>query len=226
MILKISTNKTRYDKGQVFPFLIAIIVVIVIIAMITVNLGQIGIFKTDVSNAADSAALAGASILSGYLLGVGLKSDMMAGQMIVEWLAIIFDIIAGVPSGGIPFGSVVAYKLHKPFIFARSTQKSYGRRRRVEGILNHGDRVLLLDDLITTGKSIVEVTSVIRAKGGIVKDAVALIDREEGGNETLVQENLELHSLLKISEVAAKLHAIGIIDEEKMKVILEQVKTK
>lgn len=96
MFLKISANKTRYDKGQIFPFLIAIIVVIIIIAMIMVNLGQIGLFKTDVSNAADSAALSGASILSGYLLGVGLQSDMMSGQMIVEVAALVTSIVAGV----------------------------------------------------------------------------------------------------------------------------------
>jgi orotate phosphoribosyltransferase len=52
-------------------------------------------------------------------------------------------ILAGVPKGGIPFGSVVAYKLNKPFIFVRLVQKEHGRERRVEGIMNHGDKVLL-----------------------------------------------------------------------------------
>lgn len=84
-----SKNKANYNKkGQVFPFLIGVICVIIILTMVTVNLGQIGIFKTDVSNAADSAALAGASVLSGTLLGLGLKSDMMAGYGIVSWIFI------------------------------------------------------------------------------------------------------------------------------------------
>lgn len=92
MILKISTNKARYDKGQIFPFLIAIIVVIIIIAMITVNLGQIGVFRTDVSNAADAGALAAVSTLSSYLLGFGLTSDTMFGEAVVYIVAIIIEL--------------------------------------------------------------------------------------------------------------------------------------
>ena len=76
---KFSQEKTRYEKGQIFPFMIALIVVVVIMALVTVNIGQVDSFKTDTSNAADAAALAGASVLSGALLGFGLKSDMMAG---------------------------------------------------------------------------------------------------------------------------------------------------
>ena len=108
MILKISVNKARYEKGQIFPFLIAIIAVIIIIAMITLNLGQIAIFKTDVSNAADAAALAGASTLSGYLLGIGLQSDMMCGEMLVAVAAILIEVITviGIP---IAIATYIAY---------------------------------------------------------------------------------------------------------------------
>lgn len=63
--------------------MIAIICIMIILIMITVNLGQIGIFRTDVSDAADAGALAGASVLSGTLLGLGLKSDMMCGESTV-----------------------------------------------------------------------------------------------------------------------------------------------
>jgi hypothetical protein len=78
-----SENKANYKKGQIFPFVIAALAMLIIMAMITANLGKIAIFKTDVSNAADSGALAGASILSGYLLGVGLTSDTWCGTAIV-----------------------------------------------------------------------------------------------------------------------------------------------
>jgi len=99
MFEEFSNYKTRYEKGQVFPFLIAIIAVVIILIMITVNLGQIGIFKTDVSNAADAAALAAASILSGTLLGFGLKSDTMCGYCYIEIVVIIlmFCSVIGIP---------------------------------------------------------------------------------------------------------------------------------
>lgn len=83
MFQSFHSTKGKYNKGQIFPFAIAIIVIIVIMAMITVNLGKIAISKTDVTNAADAAALAGASVLSGSLLGFGLTSDMQAGRALV-----------------------------------------------------------------------------------------------------------------------------------------------
>ncbi|MBI4982889.1 MAG: Tad domain-containing protein [Candidatus Omnitrophica bacterium] len=75
-----SQNKNHYEKGQVFPFLVAIIAVFLVIAMVTLNVGQLGMFKTEVSNAADAGALSGVSVLSSTLLGLGLKSDMMSGR--------------------------------------------------------------------------------------------------------------------------------------------------
>jgi len=89
MFAHFSRQKNQYLKGQIFPFLIAILCVVIIMIMITVNLGQIGIFKTDVSIAADSGALAGASVLSATLLQLGLQSDSMYGYMIVTAIAVI-----------------------------------------------------------------------------------------------------------------------------------------
>lgn len=106
-------NKNRYDRGQVFPFLIAMLVAVLAIAMITVNLGQIGIFKTDVSNAADAGALAGASTLSGYLLGIGIQSDKMCGLMLVELTAIILLAcsVIGIPVAVAVYAAITAKQL-------------------------------------------------------------------------------------------------------------------
>lgn len=133
-----------------------------------------------------------------------------------------FRLVAGVPTAGIPFGAVVAYNLHKPFIYIRSTQSNHGRKRRVEGVLAPDDKALLLDDLITSGNSLIQAASAIRTEGGIVNDAVVLITREEGGEERITKENLTLHYLLKVSEAANMLHKVGIIDDEKLKTILRQ----
>lgn len=137
-----------------------------------------------------------------------------------------FRIVAGVPTGGIPFGAVVAYKLNKPFIYVRSTQRKHGRERRVEGILNSGDKVLLLDDLITTGKSLVQAASTIKAEDGVVEDVVVLINREEGGEEALAKESLKLHYLLKASEAVNILYEIGVIEDGALKKVLEQMEAR
>jgi orotate phosphoribosyltransferase len=135
-----------------------------------------------------------------------------------------FDRIAGVPLAGIPFASQIAYNLKKPFLYVRKGIRHHGRQRRVEGILVSGDRVLLVDDLVTTGLNLKNAAEAIRAEGGIVKEAVALLDREEGGKEELEESGIKVHTLLRISEVANTLYDIGAIDEESLKTILKQIK--
>jgi len=134
------------------------------------------------------------------------------------------DRIAGVPLAGIPFASQIAYNLKKPFLYVRKGTRKHGRQRRVEGILVSGDRVLLVDDLITTGLNLKKAAEAIKAEGGVVKEAAALLDREEGGKEKLEKNGIKIHALLKISEVANTLYEIGAIDEENLKTILKQIK--
>lgn len=137
-----------------------------------------------------------------------------------------FDRIASVPTAGIPFASLIAYTFKKPFFYIRPTIRLHGRERRIEGILMPGDRVILIDDLITTGKSLRKAARMIRAEGGVVTDAVVLLDREEGGKEKLAKENIRLHSLLKADEVAQKLYEIGAITKEELSIILKQIRKK
>lgn len=135
-----------------------------------------------------------------------------------------FDRIAGVPIAGLPFASQIAYNLKKPFLYARQDLKQHGRERRVEGILVSGDRVLLVDDLVTTGLTIKKAAEAVRAEGGVVTEAVAFLDREEGGKEMLAKNGIKLHTLLHISEIANTLYEIGAVDEESLKTIMKQIK--
>ncbi len=135
-----------------------------------------------------------------------------------------FDRMAGVPLTGIIFASQVAYNLKKPFLYVRKGVRLHGRERRVEGLLASGDRVLLIDDLVTTGLTLKKAAEAVRAEGGVVTDAVVFLDREEGGNQQLEKNGINLHTLLKISEVANTLYELGAIDQENLKTILKQVK--
>ncbi len=135
-----------------------------------------------------------------------------------------FERVAGIPVAGIPFASLIAYNLKKPFLYVRKGESLHGRQRRIEGIIAPGNRVLLVDDLVTTGLSLRNAAKAVTAEGGIVTDAVALLDRDEGGKEKLRQNSIELHALLDISEIVNKLFDIGAIDEEQLKTILKQVK--
>jgi orotate phosphoribosyltransferase len=132
--------------------------------------------------------------------------------------------IAGVPVAGIIFASQVAYNLKKPFLYVRKGVHLHGRERRVEGVLASGDRVLLIDDLLTTGLTLKQTAEAVRAEGGVVTDAIVFLDREEGGKQQLEKSGIKLHALLKISEMATALYEIGAIDQESLKTILKQIK--
>jgi orotate phosphoribosyltransferase len=123
-----------------------------------------------------------------------------------------------------PFASQIAYNLKKPFLYVRKDARHHGRQRRVEGILVSGDKVLLIDDLITTGLNLKNAAEAITAEGGIVTDVVALLDREEGGKTKLEKTGVKIHTLLQIREVANTLYEIGAIDQENLKTILKQIK--
>ena len=135
-----------------------------------------------------------------------------------------FDRIAAIPLAGIPFASQIAYNLKKPFLYMRKGIRMHGRKRRVEGILVSGDKVLLIDDLLTTGLTIKKATDAVRAEGGVVTEAVVFIDRNEGGRQLLLKNGIKLHALMQISEIARTLHEMGAIDEESLKTIIKQIK--
>jgi orotate phosphoribosyltransferase len=135
-----------------------------------------------------------------------------------------FDRIAAIPLAGIPFASQIAYNLKKPFLYVRKDIQLHGRERRVEGLLVSGDKVLLIDDLLTTGLTLKTAAEAVRAEGGVVTEAVVFLDREEGGEQLLEANGIKLHALLKISEVAKALFEMGAIDQENLKTILKQTK--
>jgi len=135
-----------------------------------------------------------------------------------------FQRVAGIPVAGIPFASLIAYSLNKPLLYVRKGERLHGRQRRIEGILAPGDRILLVDDLVTTGLSLRKAAKAITAEGGIVDDAIVLIDRQEGGKQKLQKDGMRLHAVLDITEIASNLQEIGTIDQEQLKTILKQVK--
>jgi orotate phosphoribosyltransferase len=124
------------------------------------------------------------------------------------------DKILGVPTAGVPFATVVSQKLGIPLIYYRQARKEHGVRKKVEGILDRNDRVLIVDDLITTGDSVIEAAEVVRDQGGVVNEMVVLLDREQGGEENLRKSRIEPHLLFKISDAMNWLHSVHLISDD------------
>jgi len=123
------------------------------------------------------------------------------------------DRILGVPTAGVPFATVVSQKLSLPLIYYRQARKEHGVRKKIEGILERNDRVLVVDDLITTGESVIEAAEVVRDQGGVVNELVVLLDREQGGQQKLRTSRIEPHILFRISDAMTWLHTVGLIED-------------
>jgi len=130
---------------------------------------------------------------------------------------------AGIPTAGIAYAAVLAFNLSKPFVYVRKEEKEHGRGRRIEGILQPGDKVLVLDDVITTGKNIIEAVEAIRGEGGVVEDTVVLLERQQGGEMNLSKVGVKLHAFATMKEIATRLNARGMIDDGQLKEIVGQM---
>lgn len=113
------------------------------------------------------------------------------------------DSIAGVELGAVPL--IVSYSLMKdrPFVIIRKSGREHGTRRKFEGNINEGDRVLLLEDVVTSGGSVIQAIDIIEEAGGIVAGILTVVDREEGGTEK-VKERGDFRSLVKASDLLAE----------------------
>lgn len=85
-----------------------------------------------------------------------------------------FDVVAGVATAGIPHGALLADKLEKPFVYVRSGAKDHGRRNLIEGELPEGSRVLVIEDLISTGGSCLKAVEALQDAGSIVVGVLAI----------------------------------------------------
>jgi len=123
-----------------------------------------------------------------------------------------FDRIAGVPYAALPIGAVVAWQLQRPFIYPRKEVKTHGIGQAIEGSFEAGQSAVILEDVITSGGSILTSVDVLRQAGLIVKDVGVLVDREQGGAGDMAQNGLNLHAVMTISEIMNILKEKALID--------------
>ena len=124
--------------------------------------------------------------------------------------------MAGLPYAALPIATAISIQGGWPFIYPRKEVKTYGTKAEIEGVYNQGDRVVVIDDLATTGGSKFESIEKLTAAGLKVKDVVVLIDRQSGAAEALSKAGYQLHSVTKLT---------NLLDyyEKSNKVPLEQI---
>ena len=112
-----------------------------------------------------------------------------------------FDALAGLEMGGIPIATMLSQFTGKPVRFVRKKAKEYGTCRFAEGGDIRGLRLLVVEDVVTSGGQIVESVRALRGEGAIITEVVCVIDRESGGRENLAKESLTLTSLFTKQEL-------------------------
>ena len=134
-----------------------------------------------------------------------------------------FDSIVSVPTGGLVIASALAIETVKPLIYVRSKPKDYGTLKMIEGKTHQGMTVLMIDDVATTGGSVVNAIKSLKDADISVKDAYVMVNRMEGAHKALEDLGVKLHSILDILKISNALHEQGIIDKDTLTKVKNQV---
>jgi orotate phosphoribosyltransferase len=112
-----------------------------------------------------------------------------------------FDYLAGLEVGGIPIATALSMKINKPVVFVRKSAKKYGTCKFAEGPDIAGRKLLVIEDVVTSGGQVVISANDLRNAGSIITKAICVIDRESGGREALKENDIELISLFTMTEL-------------------------
>jgi orotate phosphoribosyltransferase len=131
-----------------------------------------------------------------------------------------FDSIVSVPTGGLVIASALAIETIKPLIYVRSKPKDYGTSKSVEGKIHDGMKVVMIDDVATTGGSVVNAIKSLKEANISIKDAYVIVNRMEGADNALLELGVKMHSILNILQITETLYEQNLIDAT----VLERVK--
>ena len=127
-----------------------------------------------------------------------------------------FDLICGVPYAALPMATAMSLESYIPLIIKRKEAKQYGTKKLIEGIFRKGQNCLLVEDVITSGASLLETIPEIENEGISVADIVVVLDREQGGKEILEKKGYRVHTLFTISEVCTMLKEEGHLTDDEV----------
>uniref|UniRef100_A0A183BK99 Ras-related protein Rab-43 n=1 Tax=Globodera pallida TaxID=36090 RepID=A0A183BK99_GLOPA len=141
----------------------------------------------------------------------------------VEAVKLDYDYVVGVPYGAATPAAWFAAKLDKPVLFLRKEAKTHGTRLGIDGLFEGGKSVLLIEDVVTSGASVLEAVVALRDAGLRCDHVFCVMDREQGGHEKLQREGITMHSLLRMSSLLNYLERCGTIDASRKAQIVDQL---
>ena len=137
-----------------------------------------------------------------------------------------FDYIVSIPTGGLVIASSLAFETVKPLIYVRNKPKEYGTSKSIEGFIERGKKVLMIDDVATTGGSIISAIESLKEAGIIVSDSFVIINRMEGATESLEAKGVKMHQLTDIFEITKILHEQNLVSNDVLESVSKQTGSK
>lgn len=111
------------------------------------------------------------------------------------------DVLCGVPYTALPIATAISLAHEIPMVIRRKEPKGYGTKQQVEGVYAAGGRCVVVEDVVTTGASLLETIASLEEVGLEVRDVVAVLDRGQGGREALATKGIEMFSLWRVEEL-------------------------
>ena len=134
-----------------------------------------------------------------------------------------FESIASVPPGGLIVASALAIEIIKPLIYVRNKPKEHGTAKSIEGKTSAGMKVVMVDDVMTTGTSVLNGINQLKESGLSISDAFVIINRLEGADKAFSDIGVRIHQLTDILEITNILFKEKLIDEEILEKVKEQI---
>ena len=145
-------------------------------------------------------------------------------NLIVEKIGLgDFDCLASVPTGGLVVTSALAIEIVKPLIYVRSKPKEHGTTKSIEGKISAGMKVVMVDDVVTTGTSVLNGITQLKEVGLLISDLYVIINRLEGADKALSNIGVQTHQLTDILEITDILFQEKLIGKEIFEKIKNQV---
>jgi len=137
-----------------------------------------------------------------------------------------FDSLVSVPTGGLVIASALAIETVKPLIYVRSKPKDYGTSKSIEGKIHDGLKVVMIDDVATTGGSVVNGIKALKEANVEVKDAYVIVNRMEGADEALKEQGVTLHTIANVMQITKALHEENLVNDEILQKVQDQINAK
>jgi uridine monophosphate synthetase len=132
-----------------------------------------------------------------------------------------FNLICGVPYTALPIATCISLQYNVPMVMRRKEKKSYGTKQQIEGKFHSGQNCLIIEDIITTGSSILETADDLQGAGLKITDVAVLINREQGGEENVQKQGYKLHAVFTLQEIMNELLTSSILREAEKLIVTE-----